>query len=53
MIYELGVLCFFCVAAMVLDEVRDRRTASNEASNEAQLDKQPDLKPDVEQEPSS
>ena len=53
MIYELGVLCFFCVAAMVLDEVRDRRTASNEASKEAQSDKQPDLKPDVEQEPSS
>ena len=57
MIYELGVLCFFCVAAMVLDEVRDRRTANNEANNEAsdevQADEQPDVQPDVEQETSS
>jgi len=53
MIYELGVLCFFCIAAMVLDEVRDRRAADNEASVEVQSDEQPDVQPDVEQETSS
>jgi hypothetical protein len=53
MIYELGVLCVFCVAAIVLDEVRDRRTANNEASDEIQADEQPDVQPDVEQETSS
>jgi hypothetical protein len=53
MIYELGVLCFFCVAAVALDEVRDRRADSHEASVEVQPDEQPDVQPDVEQETSS
>jgi hypothetical protein len=53
MIYELGVLCFFCVAAVALDEVRDRRTTSNEASREAHPDEQTNVQPDIEQETSS
>jgi hypothetical protein len=53
MIYELGVLCFFCIAAIALDEVRDRRAASNEASFEVPADEPTDVQPDVEQETSS
>ena len=53
MIYELGVLCFFCIAAIALDEVRDRRAASNEASFEVPTDEPTDVQPDVEQETSS
>mgnify|MGYP006101538141 FL=1 len=53
MIYELGVLCFFCIAAIALDEVRDRRAASNESSFEVPADEPTDVQPDVEQETSS
>ena len=53
LIYELGVLCFFCVAAMALDEVRDRRAASNEASVEVPADGQSNVQPDIEEETSS
>lgn len=53
LIYELGVLCFFCVAAMALDEVRDRRAASNEASVEIPADGQSNVQPDIEEETSS
>jgi len=50
MIYELGVLCFFCVAAVALDEVRDRRAASNAASIEIQTNEPINVQPDVDQE---
>ena len=53
MIYELGVLCFFCVAAVALDEVRDRRTARNAVHIEVQTDEQANIQPDVDQETSS
>ncbi len=53
MIYELGVLCFFCVAAVALDEVRDRRATSNEASRKTHPDEQTNIQLDVEQETSS
>jgi hypothetical protein len=53
LIYELGVLCFFCVAAMALDEVRDRRAASHEASVAVPADGQSNVQPDIEEETSS
>ena len=53
MIYELGVLCFFCVAAMALDEVRDRRAANHKANVAVQADEQLGAQTNVEQEKSN
>ena len=53
MIYELGVLCFFCVAAMALDAVRDRRAANHKANVAVQSDEQLGAQTKVEQEKSS